>query len=374
MLHRGPYLTTNVVGGLGNQLFLMANLLSCASRHRSVLPNLQVIVPRVSSSDSCGPPRPVYWDSVFQNLSSSASGVQLVQSLPLGCQTVVVPERRPVVPVTLPYEQHRHHHDMIYSLTGFFQSHLYFGGGGDNGQTDTPSVNGGDALLSLLPAHYRPAAQVHLHLNYLPPAGSAPERCHTVGVHVRRGDYLTMRDVFPILEFDYYDAALRTLLGPALYKAPYALSPRKPPSTVEAAAPTTSDVLFPSSPVHQHTRVLVFSEDAPYADALVGTWRVKYPGVFVTHVDPKHEVLSSVENSFSAAQEVVGPSPPPRDVVELLMLSLCDDLIIANSSFSWWAAYWNRCHGRRVVAPTKWFVADPFPSAAHLYPEGWILL
>jgi hypothetical protein len=173
-----------------------------------------------------------------------------------------------------------------------------------------------------------------------------------------------MRDVFPILEYDYYDTALQSLLGPALYKAPFRVRPPPPPQR-----PTTNDVLFPSSPQqgHQSIRILIFSEDAPYARALAGTWRIKYPGVFVAHVDASHETVSPLLESFDG-------DAPPREVAELLMMSACDDLVIANSSFSWWGAYWNRNPGRRVVAPTQWFVAEPYPSASHLYPAGWILL
>lgn len=354
---RGPLLTTNIVGGLGNQLFLVANLISVASRHRDR--QLTAVIPRVSSSDSCGPPRPVYWNSVFQRLEES---VAIVAALPGGWQTVVVPESRPVTPVVLDSSYATtNRDDIIYSLTGFFQSHLYFERG-----SHKEAVDGGDTLLGLLPHHYRRGALQHLHNNYLP-EGAAEEACHTVGVHVRRGDYLTMRHVFPILEFDYFDAALSTLLGPALYKAPFQVDP--PPAGTPAAS-TTADVIFPSAnrAAAQTVRVLIFSEDAAYARMMAGAWMVKYPGIFATHVDPSKENRSPVAQSFSEGDV------PPRDVLELLMMASCDDVVIANSSFSWWAAYWNRRPGRRVVAPTKWFVAQPFPTSAHLYPDGWILL
>jgi hypothetical protein len=56
--------------------------------------------------------------------------------------------------------------------------------------------------------------------------------------------------------------------------------------------------------------------------------------------------------------------------VDLCLMSLCSDFIIANSTFSWWGA-WLANKGK-VVAPSVWFG----PNNAHLdikdlYPEGW---
>ena len=57
------------------------------------------------------------------------------------------------------------------------------------------------------------------------------------------------------------------------------------------------------------------------------------------------------------------------------MMSLCKDNIIANSSFSWWAAYLNKNPNKKVVAPINWFG----PAYAHfdtkdLIPDNWIKL
>jgi len=54
-------------------------------------------------------------------------------------------------------------------------------------------------------------------------------------------------------------------------------------------------------------------------------------------------------------------------------MSLCDDMIIANSSFSWWAAWMGVANGKRVVAPKKWFNNAPL-NPKDIYAEKWIVI
>ncbi len=58
---------------------------------------------------------------------------------------------------------------------------------------------------------------------------------------------------------------------------------------------------------------------------------------------------------------------------KIRLMSLCDHLAIANSTFSWWAAWLNPSPAKLVIVPDPWFDRSPH-DASDVAPAGWIRL
>lgn len=128
----------------------------------------------------------------------------------------------------------------------------------------------------------------------------------TIGIHVRRGDYLN-HDHFCKLDTDYYQAAIQPFINNI-----------------------------------ENYQFLIFSNDIEWCKANL----------------IEGDMVSFVE--------------PGIDYVDLITLSLCDHIVTANSSFSWWAAY--RKKSRNNVTCPKNYIKDYSAFRfinENYYPEVW---
>jgi hypothetical protein len=132
----------------------------------------------------------------------------------------------------------------------------------------------------------------------------------SLGVHVRRGDYVTSAKT----------NLLHGTLDPAYYD--------------EAVHHVTAN--------RDVERIFVFSDDPDWTEAHLA---FRLP---TTHVR----------------------SSSGRAVDDLHLLQMCTHQVIANSSFSWWAAWLNDNPEKIVVAPKRWF-RDPAIATPDLIPPGW---
>lgn len=72
---------------------------------------------------------------------------------------------------------------------------------------------------------------------------------------------------------------------------------------------------------------------------------------------------------FDNTQFIEGENP----IVDMYLMSMCKNNIIANSSFSWWSAWMNGTPDKKVIAPKAWFgPAYRDMSTNDLLPETWI--
>lgn len=138
----------------------------------------------------------------------------------------------------------------------------------------------------------------------------------TVSIHIRRGDYLLPNHHFAILDSDYYKEAI------------------------------TSQFWHPLD-----YNFIIFSNDIEYCKEI-------FEGDNIYFITPEggDKVCSDSEKE------------------DLVLLSLCDHHIIANSSYSWWGAFLSKNPNKKIICPTNW-LKSYHPSSwinGNYYPPTWI--
>ena len=135
-------------------------------------------------------------------------------------------------------------------------------------------------------------------------------------MHFRLGDYKKLQDFHPIATHKYYENALNC---------------------------------FKSQFPETNFNILYFCED-----------------------EDANEVLTTIQNlekefpnyKFKRANNTLA------DWEQMLYMSLCRHNIIANSSFSWWGAYFNSNKEKVVCYPSVWFGNNM--DTRDLCPDSWI--
>jgi hypothetical protein len=96
--------------------------------------------------------------------------------------------------------------------------------------------------------------------------------------------------------------------------------------------------------------------------------RLHRPHFYVFSDDPEwcHSMFSRSPNTT-----VVSTTPARSAPEELRLMKQCDHFIIANSSFSWWAAWLGSSADKIVIAPKPWFITERY-TEKDLIPDNWI--
>lgn len=200
--------------------------------------------------------------------------------------------------------------DFSFQLQGYFQSHLYFC------QERTQIFK----MIQLS----KQKEEVYQEFSYLfAKKDENPQVC--ISMHFRLGDYKVKKDFHPVLSISYYIHALQ-------YITDY-----------------ISGYMSTNSPI-DNIRVLYFCEKEDNAD-----------------VSEKIKILTK---QFPC--EFIKVDDDIADWKQMLLMSLCNHHIIANSTFSWWGAYLSENDNRKICYPSTWFGPKLVQhNTKDLFPISW---
>lgn len=146
-----------------------------------------------------------------------------------------------------------------------------------------------------------------------------PQFCEKqfISMHFRIGDYKNIQDSHPVLSNQYYINSLNNL--------------------IESLGTDKLDILifYEEVDINQiHIKIKILKK--------------RFPNMTFTKIDPAIE-----------------------DWQQMLIMSCCQHNIIANSSFSWWGAYFNDNKEKHVLYPDVWFGKKLNNNTKDLCPATW---
>ena len=161
---------------------------------------------------------------------------------------------------------------------------------------------------------------------------------HYISMHFRLGDYVNLQDHHPLMPYEYYEKALR-----------YIMEKQKLVNSNNDYNNNNND----NSNNIQKYRILYFCQEC---DNLIVS-----------------SIIKQLANSLSISMEnFIKIDDLILDWKQMLLMSNCNDNIIANSTFSWWGGYFNENPDKTVCYPAVWFGSKLTQNnTADLFPESW---
>jgi hypothetical protein len=62
------------------------------------------------------------------------------------------------------------------------------------------------------------------------------------------------------------------------------------------------------------------------------------------------------------------------DILDLTMMSMCNNNILSNGTFSWWGTYLNKNENKITIAPQKWFGPHGHKDTQDIYQKNWVII
>ncbi len=98
--------------------------------------------------------------------------------------------------------------------------------------------------------------------------------------------------------------------------------------------------------------------------------KIDQPHCFIFSDDPEW-LRANLEIPLPST--IVDHNGPLAGHEDMRLMSRCKHQVIANSTFSWWAAWLNINPDKLVLAPRQWFRSDKYNTRS-LFPATWMLM